>query len=187
MGWSGIVDIQGTGKLVRLGQSVVYERASFTVTGARGDPDSGALFEIRDGRPECIEVSVKAKPTGRAIRQADMALFSIENLTANVFAEVGTPIEPTTDGSGAIATWPAYDDEVPGVRADVATARRRRGSVNDAELRKVAEVYLANLDNGPTAAVEVVLGYTRRTADRRVEAAKAAGFIPTDGTGKRTK
>jgi hypothetical protein len=61
----------------------------------------------------------------------------------------------------------------------------RRGEVTHAELKEVASVYREHLDASPTRAVSLLLGYSERTAARRVQQARAAGLLPATTPGKR--
>jgi Holliday junction resolvasome RuvABC DNA-binding subunit len=54
----------------------------------------------------------------------------------------------------------------------------------DAELKEVARVYRENVDSRPVEAVEA-LGYSRRTAARRIQQARLKGLLPPTTQGKR--
>lgn len=188
MTWTGRTAVRHDGRMVQLGETLVPQRAKFEITGEDECPDGRVTFEVRDGRPECVEIAVKAKPGGRGIQSADMTLFNIDNLTVNVFSSVALgPVQQVGPGEWAADNSP--DDRAAwSRRGDVHRARTtRRASAGDrVELERVAKVYREHLANAPIAAVRVLLGYhSDRTAARRVQQARAAGLLPPTTPGKR--
>jgi hypothetical protein len=174
------------GGYVRLGEAVVPRRASFTLDGDDGAPDLRMAFEVRDGRPECVEVQITAKPDGRGIRSTDLGTFNLDNMVIAVFEEVAmTAVDRAEDGTIRLSF---IGDETAARRAqrDLHEARKvRRGSVTRTELERVTAVYREHVDASPTQAVAMLLGYSTRTAARRVEQARAAGLLPKTTPGKR--
>lgn len=63
----------------------------------------------------------------------------------------------------------------------VATMKRRRSTTDDV-LRRVAEVYAANVDTRPAEAVQADLQVSRATADRRIREAREAGHLKVTAT-----
>ncbi len=178
MVWSGRQEVRGLvdgkhGGFVELGDAIVPPKAVWTFTGEKGSPDVTVRMEIRDGRPECVEVHVIAKPDGRGIMTADLRMFNIDDRVVDTFAQLGV-LGVNDDG------------ERRKVFRDVNEARRStRGTVTPAELADVARVYRENIDRTPTQMVGHLLGYSPRTAARRVEQARAAGLLPKTTPGKR--
>lgn len=172
MVWEGRTWNSGTGGLVALGNAVVPREALMTFEGVDGSPDATMRFEVRDGRPECVEIIVRAKPDGRGIRSADVGLFNIDTITVNVFHDLGTI--GVTDERAFIATRRALQE----------ARSSRRGTVTPEELERVAKAYRENPD-APTRAVALLLGYTQRTAARRVKQAEEAGLLPVTTPGKK--
>lgn len=151
----------------------------------RGHPDLRVECSMEDGQPLVRELHIVAKPAGRALRDADLAELSLDKLARNAFLEHAMKIEPNSAG-GWIGT-PIQGDEEAHWRAQgaiEATQKRTRGP-SLAELKRVAEVYQADRAGAPAAAVETVLGYTARTAHRRIKQAEVAGLLPTTTRGKR--
>jgi hypothetical protein len=194
MSWPGKVSIRGHeggrhGRPVMLGTTLVPPVATFEVSGSGGAPDALVRFEIRDGRPECTEITVKASPSGRGIRSADMGLFNIDNLVTNVFAELGRRLRPNPAAPWEhIADYPVTDErERWSIKGDVATARTatRRGRPSAEELERVAEIYREHVGGAPTQAVAALLGVSWRTAARRVQQARDAGLLPATTQGKK--
>ena len=195
MTWPGTTTItsSGTPEIVNADPAanratVVPKRATFAVAGDRGSPDATVQFEVRDGVPECIEIVVKAKPTGRGIRSSDMTLFNIDNLIANVLGEVGGVMEiDPASGVGVTYHGGAHDESNRwAVRGAVSDHRIHRGrGSNRAELEQVANIYQAHIESGPVKAVATLLSFTDRTAARRVQEARAAGLLPPTTKGKK--
>lgn len=172
MVWEGRTRVAGKGGLIALGDAVVPREAVMTFEGVDGAPDATMRFEVRNGRPECVEVIVRAKPEGRGIRSADVALFNIDTIAVDVFYDLGTI--GVTDERAAVNTRRALQE----ARAS------RRGTVTREELERVAKTYRENPES-PTRAVELVLGYSKRTAARRVKQAEEAGLLPVTTPGKK--
>ena len=165
---------------------LVPKRIEVTHTGENGEPDLFAVFEMRDGRPECIEWRVTCKPTGRGMRGADLTLLNVDVMTADVFARHALVHDGTTGDGGDSWSPPRNDVEVAAAGRAMYEARKvRRGGVTRAELERVAQVYRENIDDAPTRAVAVALGYTDVTAARRVQRARQEGLLPPTTPGKR--
>jgi hypothetical protein len=139
-------------------------------------------FEVRDGRPECVEVHVRAKPDGRGIRTADLQVLNVDAAAVNTFAAVA--LKP----GGGTWSWMFKTDEEEARRnlRTIHEARMaRRGKVTRAELEQVPAVYREHVASSPTRAVSLQLGYPERTAARRVQQAREAGLLPQTTQGKR--
>lgn len=178
MTWEGKFKVTGLvggqhGGMVQLGTAIVPRKAVYVFEGDKGTPDATLMFEVRDGRPECISVTVEAKRDGRGIRAADLAMISIDTLVTNVFKQLSTlgvhdPEQQRRDRQSIEQVRPT-----------------RRGTVTRAELEEVARVYRKNVTSSPTRAVALACGYTDRTAARRVQQARDAGLLPKTTPGKR--
>jgi hypothetical protein len=175
MVWEGRQRVTGTGGLVALGRAVVSREALMTFEGIKGSPDVTMRFEIRDGRPECIGIVIEAKPNGRGIRSADMAMFNIDSLTVGVFGQIGTIGVRDEDYARVV------DRELREARYS------RRSGVTREELEKVAKDYRDHLNASPARAVALLGGYSERTAARRIKQAEEAGLLPKTTPGKKRK
>lgn len=155
--------------------------------GANGHPDWIAHFRVVDGRPECLEMKVTAKENGRGVRTADINTFNIDNLAIRAFAQVGGPAQ-SDDPDERHRFFPAELDnqQMWQVVGDITDARRERhGGVTTAELQEVADIYSAHIDGTPTAVVQMLKGYSTRTAARRIQQARSQGLLPPTTQGKR--
>jgi hypothetical protein len=173
--WEGIDAVRGSGGLIALGDAVVPLKATLTFEGLSKSPDVLMRFEIRDQRPECVEISVKAKPDGRGIRDADIGIFHIDRLTINVFER--------------LANLGARDEKVLlAASRSVHEARKaRRGGVTRADLENVARIYQQHIGTSPTRAVALEYDFSERTAARRIKEAERVGLLPVTTPGRKRK
>jgi hypothetical protein len=195
MAWGGRVTFEALvggrhGGYVPLGYAAVPRRMRLTMDGYNGAPDLRMLFELRDERPECVEVTVTAKPEGRGIAASDFQVLQrrLGMLAAEAFAQVAAkPFYRQRDGQFAGVFGSLDEDRYQRVVRDLYEARSaRRGSVTRAELEDVARIYREHVDVSPTRAVKLLLGYkSERTAARRVQQAREAGLLPATTPGKR--
>jgi hypothetical protein len=191
--WAANITLTSEGRMVVLGDAVVPSKVTLDAKGIRGGPDASAVFEFRKGRPECVEIVVNAHSGGRGIRSEDMNLFNIDNLIANVYSQVGMPLTIEPGGRVASASGRLDDEGIWAVRGAIAERRSRtRRTANDEELLQVAEVYRDQLKKkkpeygGTAEALMAILGYgSERTARRRIEQARAAGYLPKTEKGQR--
>jgi hypothetical protein len=191
MAWTGQVSYRWSpsAPTVRLKGTLVPTDVIMDFAGDNGHPDWTAHFRVIDGRPECLEMKVTAKENGRGVRTADVNTFNIDNLAIRAFAQVGGPAQ--SDDPNERHRWlPAelHEHQMWQVVGDITDARReRRGGVSTAELQEVAEIYLAHIDKSPTATVQILKGYSMRTAARRVQQAAAKGLLPESSQGKKRR
>jgi hypothetical protein len=158
----------------QFGDTVVPRRVAYTIEGDHSSPSLRIEFEIRDERPFCSSVHIDASAQGRSIRTGDLtSLPSLERLAEECFAELAMR-------AGTSNPFEAFIGDKAGVRQ----ARGEIHSGGDAELKEVARVYREHVDERPVEAVEA-LGYTRRTAARRIQQAREKGLLPKTTQGKR--
>jgi hypothetical protein len=171
------------GGLTKVGDVTVPRVAVYAHDGDLGEPDLEVTFEVRDGRPECIDFHVRAKPDGRGIRTADLEMVTnLDAIAVNLYAAVA----PVPGGNAFNWMWRQTEENVAQTQRAVYEARKaRRGTVTRAMLEEVAKVYREHLDASPTRAVSLLLNYSERTAARRVQQARAAGLLPKTTPGKR--
>lgn len=170
-----------------LGSAYVPGAVEMEAEGMRGGPNVWARFEIRDGVPETVDFRITASPKGRAVRTIDLRGWtSLEILAENAFLYHASKMHFADDGTPLGAGAPRDEREFWSVRADIEAAQASRNGPSDEELEQVAFVYTDAIDANPTEAVQKNLGYgSRRTAARRVEQARASGFLPATTPGKK--
>lgn len=168
-----------------IGNTYVPPTVTLEAEGLKGAPDVAARFEIRDGVPEVVDFRITAKRNGRAVRTADLINWQpLEKLALNSFRQVGSIGERDDQGELLGAVIPQGDREEWALRADLEEAIARRRGPSTAELEEVAKIYREGIGGRPTEAVQTRLGYSRRTAARRVQQARQAGHLPLTTQGK---
>jgi hypothetical protein len=172
---------------VRLGDFLLPRRAAYEVTGENGAPDLHVRFEVRDGRPECVEIRMTTKDKGRGLRTSDVQVLMLDAMKIGVFAEVA--LHSVYDPETNVTTSSHITDEREFWQAinevDAVVKAPQRG-VTKAELEQVAKVYAENVQGSPVKTVQAVLGYnSERTAARRVQQARDEGLLPPTTAGKR--
>lgn len=166
---------------LRFGDYVVPRRVEWNFAGTNGDPDFHAVFEVRDQRPQCVELHATAAERGRPVRTTDMERMELDKLTVAAFATCAMKsiYDPVTN---VTEMFPVMDERelweaINGI--ETAVKARRRGTTS-AELERVADVYREHRDGiNPAGEVEARLGYgSLRTAQRRIKQAEEAGLLP---------
>jgi hypothetical protein len=137
---------------------------------------------MRRGSPVCLSVTITATPNGRPVTTADLeSIPGLERKGLDAFKALGNRVfddEDWREGRNLGRTDQAL---MPNPR-DLGTALRNRP---DGELERVAAVYRDNIDNRPVEAVQEALKLARRTADRRIKAARDRGFLPQTTQGRK--
>lgn len=165
------------GRQVRLGDYMVPRAITWTVTGERGGPDLRFEFAVKDGQPLCTEAHVVGAADGRPVRSSDLAGFNVDSMVTDVFMRFAQPILRDDDGEiESVFTTEIGEREHWAINKTVEDAVKRPRGASDAELLEVAQVYAEN-PAAPIQAVEIRLGYARRTAARRVAQARERGFL----------
>lgn len=157
--------------------------------GAGDEPALEALFGVgSDGAPMCLSLTIKSKRVGRQVLPKDL---DAARTRLNDWMEVahraalrdinGNPVAPDPDDVSpeAIAARRAI------ARTYSEARRRTRLKVNDEHLAEVAELYRANIDDGPWLAIRDRYGVAESTAARYVMLARKAGLLPPTEPGKK--
>jgi hypothetical protein len=170
------------GPTVRFGDYRVPGAVAWVLEPIGRSPRVRAEFEMRDGIPVCLSVTIEATPDGRPVTTADLAtLPGLDRKGLDAFQALGIRVFDDEDW-GAGRNLHRYDAIHNPDPRQVRAALRSR---SDDELERVAEVYRENVDAAPLEAVQAALGVSRRTASRRVDAARDRGFLPKTSQGKR--
>lgn len=161
---------------VRLNETVVPQRVAYVIEGSDSSPSLRVEFELRDGTSVvCTRVEFEASADGRGIQTGDLTtLPSLRTLGEDAFLSLAMQVAESP-----------YDWAIdPTDRKRRRTARQDIHTRGDAELKEVARVYRENVAGHPVEAVEE-LGYSRRTAARRIEQARGKGFLPPTTRGRK--
>jgi hypothetical protein len=189
--WPGRIKVRGHqggrhGGRVQLGNTLVPRVASLEVEGDEGAPDATVRCEIRDERPEVVEIVVRAKPGGRGIRSVDMSAFSLDNMAINIFRQLAIPAHDPEAPPGWTATWPLSEKAWYEAEKDLHEARAAtRGRPSRDQLERVAALYREYAADGPVKVIARLLGTSERTAARRVRQARDAGLLPQTTPGRK--
>jgi hypothetical protein len=191
MAWTGRTKTKAQiggrhGGEVRVGDHYVPRHVVMQGEGEDGHPDIELRFEVRDGRPTCVGLEIRAKADGRGVRAADLQMFNLDVLTADAFTEFATPVEAgDRSAEGGVTAWGLDRREAEAANREFQRAMTGR-RVSRAELERVAETYRRHRESSPTRAVMEVLGYgSESTAARRVKQAEEAGLLTPTSPGKR--
>jgi hypothetical protein len=189
MGWVGKATITTRfggreAPLIRFRDYVVPARAAWKFEGNSGQPDGEVRFEVRDGRPQCVEVTLKAKPDGRGLRTSDLGQLMLDAMMTSVFANLSLR---AVEDKGVTEMTPVFNEaDFWAALNEVETAVKapKRG-VTQSELEQVAGIYREHVADRPVSHVKALMGYgSERTAARRVEQAREAGLLPPTSPGK---
>lgn len=162
----------------------VPRRVTMTLEGLRGSPDLRVECAVIDGVPGVREVHIVSKPDGEAIRDAHLNAIALDKIALQSFMDHAMDV--STDGEVAVLT-PVSEGTEDVLRGQLDEAQKTGRGPSQAELTEVARVYRENSNNAPAAAVELRLGYSRRTAQRRIKQAEEAGLLPPTSQGKRRR
>ena len=125
-------------------------------------------------------------PGQREVRQADLRATELAALLKLV---AGLAFEVTDDGEGGGVVRSGVPDSDFYTESLAAVMGARKGvgkrKLTPAFLARVAEIYRANLDDGPTRAVRAAFMVSERTASDYVQRARRAGLLPPTTPGKK--
>lgn len=166
------------GSMVPIGEDRAIG-STFTVTVDDGDemtPVVTLACEVRDGVPQCREVRITSRDGGREVRAGDGRKLRIEDWLEGALADTAMPVTSRDAGSSTLSA-PRNHNRGETVRQVRVVRRQARRRVTDELLSEVAEVYRANVDDGPTAAVAARFVKSHRTAGLYVKQAREAGLL----------
>lgn len=172
--------------MVPLGQDRLVP-VRFTVTVDDDDPMTPyitAIYEVRNGQPQCREIRIVSTDDGREIHAGDGRKLRIQDWMEDALA--GTALSFGGVEPGGATRWghPVEADHAGSVRQVRLVRRQGRRRVTDELLQEVAEVYRANIERNPTEAVAARVGKSHRTAGLYIKQAREAGFLGAAIKGK---
>jgi hypothetical protein len=179
------------------GGELTYDATRIVEVGDRGVPEwvvyrrsvgeDGPAYELRievlDGIPVLKDVRVTARPGGQ-VRVKDVKLGIAPDLDAVItywlrevtYERGDTAGHPEADW---VQRFPVSDTERRAATKAVEHARRRaRRKISDNLLRKTAQAYEAATEPFKHKAVAKTFDVSDRTAQRYIEKARDAGFLP---------
>lgn len=147
------------------------------MTGAGDQPDAEAECLLVDGVPEVRTLTFRSKYNGRPVQVAHLRALSTD-LAMKAFELAADEVRETGPDS--------FEYLGPSTEYPRRASAARAGLRLTPDLQEVAQTYLDNVnaEGGPRRAVQR-LGFTERTADRRIKQAEQAGLLPTTSPGKK--
>jgi hypothetical protein len=145
-----------------------------------GGPDMVVKVEVRDGTPEIVRLSFEAKPGQGEVREKHLRAVDVDRLASDLYATFVAEFGEN----------PSRDDEARVLRAAEKFVERQRlprdyRVLTDEVLRKVAEIYRANVSGAPTKAVARHFRVKDRMASTYVDRARKAGYLPPTKQGQK--
>ena len=149
-------------------------------------PTITARVEVRDGAPHVVDVRFESGPGQREVRQADLRATQLAALV-DLVAGFAFQVSDDREGGGVVRVGLPDSDFYAESLASVMAARKGAGkrSLTPAFLARVAEIYRANIADGPTRAVRATFMVSERTASDYVQRARRAGLLPPTTPGKK--
>lgn len=152
-----------------------------------GRPDLVLDIEVRGGVPQCRRAELRSTEDGREVLASDLRGVLLEDLLESAVRQVSLYMSVEEQPGGVLTRFEPAMGEAAGqdvLRQFRAVRREARRRVTDDFLRSVAEVYRANVDGNPTAAVSQHTGRSHRTAALYVQQARDKGFLGRSMRGK---
>jgi len=164
---------------VRVGDVLIPRR--FTVRiyeDEHGSPDVEHIYEVRKGVPECREVHILATEDGHEVRVSGLAGIRVQDVLELAIREMALgPVTRLDLRHFRISAISGPEQRSNAVRQVNKSRSALKIKVTDAMLRRVAEVYRADVNGRPTEAVAEAFDTTHRTAGRYIQRARAAGHL----------
>lgn len=168
------------GPPVRFGDYTVPSAVAWILQPIGRSPGVRAEFEMRKGQVFCRSVHIDT--SGRGITTADLeSLPGLERKGLDAFRALAIQVFDDDD-------WKAgrnlHRHEAIHNPSGSEVGKSLKGRPRD-ELSAIAEVYRANISDRPVEAVQEHFDLARRTADRRIRAARDAGLLPPTTRGRK--
>lgn len=167
---------------VWVGDRVVARCIEVEFPGVDGQPRLSMTIDSSTGVPRVSRLLIEQVEDGREVRTSDLRAVELANWIEAIVPAFMHRAEQTEDGGLAVVEEP-FDQErhreaVKGIRT-VKRAERRK--IDDAFLRRVAEIYKSDTLRPADAVQRAFPDVNRRTAYRYISLAREAGFLPPKG------
>lgn len=168
---------------VRVGDRLVPSEIFVNVRGGPTQPDYALKIEVRDGLPQWVEVTLRARPGGAEVRDKDLSVIPLEDWLEQIVAQCSLKFGGTFAGGVTSRSKPTDD------RTAIADIRRTRAgrprTLTPERLQQVADIYRQHFKSRPTGAVARAFDVADRTASKYVQRAREAGYLPPTERGKK--
>ena len=143
-------------------------------------PDLVVKVAVRDGAPEVTDLRFLSGEGQSEVRQKHLRAIDVDRLATDLYGVLVAEFGQN----------PSRDHEARAMRVAEKFIERQRlprdyRVLTDDVLRKVAEVYRANINYAPTKAVAKHFGLKDRMASTYVDRARKAGYLPPTKQGQK--
>lgn len=149
------------------------------------EPDFHCRVEIRDGVPRVVELGWRAREHQSEIRQTHLRETEVSTVVNAIYGTWVVELRDVWRDKPGMAMPTIGTEQERNIRGLLYDLRAGRRHVNAELLRQVAEVYRANFDKAPAAAVARTFGVKQRMAHEYVRRARERGFLPPTTQGKK--
>lgn len=150
------------------------------------EPDFHCRIELRDGAPRLVEIGYKSREGQAEIRQKHLRATEVSGFMNTAYRHWIIEVRDIwRDDPGGFAVPAIGEEQHRVLRNLVYDLRLGRSHVDTELLRQVAEVYRANFDKAPAAAVAEKFGVKLRMAHEYVRRAREREFLPPTTQGKK--
>jgi hypothetical protein len=140
-------------------------------------PNVDITWQVVNGSPVCREVCIRAVDTDKEVRCSGLAGVRIEDLLEKTIKALLWTHDLRRTDHPEEWIFPSGVAEADAVRQVRRARAGRKVKITDQLLQEVADIYRANVDRNPTAAVADHFDREPRTARLYVQRARKAGFL----------
>lgn len=146
------------------------------------EPNQYVRIEIRNEVPQVVELGWRSRDSQREVRQKDIRDYQVATAIDVLYGMVVIEIR---DGKPVLNLGAEGSEQDRAIRKFLNESLKGRRTLTSELARQVAEVYRANIDQAPTAAVAKTFGVKLRQASSYVQDARQRGYLPPTKQGKK--
>ena len=187
---TGWADASSSSALVEVtGSLLVPDRIEVAFLGSTkdGQPALHMTLEVRDGLPQCRELSVSSYPGGRPVTSHDLGAVRLDEWVDAMFALYAFEIGPNGVGE-RLGGGPAGDEQTRRLLSEFQRQRRKtqRNAITPELLERVVAIYKENAKDRPIWHIANQEFVNERRARSWVAIARERGLLPATTRGKVT-
>lgn len=170
--------------LAQVGQVKIPKRFTVHICDYEdGSPDVDLVYEVRNGVPQCREVTIKATEDGHEVRRSDLVAIRVQDHLEHAIKQMALgDVTEVAAGQFRISPFASKDQRRAAWNAVQTSRKSLRGARRDLAL--VAQIYRENVDRNPTQAVAEYFEVAHRTAALYVWRARDADHLGAAIRGK---
>lgn len=146
------------------------------------EPNHYVRIEIRNEVPQVVELGWRSRDSQREVRQKDIRDYQVASAIDVLY---GMVVIEMRDGKPVLNLGTEGSEQDRAIRKFLNESLKGRRTLTSELARQVAEVYRANIDQAPTAAVAKTFGVKLRQASSYVQDARQRGYLPPTKQGKK--